>query len=176
MPNHSLFTMQEIRTHSRPSQRTLSIRSNPGGFSFCTSTIKGEVYKELKLASDFDFPEHFVDFVQSRGWAERDNFQVTIIDFTDHFMTLPIDITDENQIKTLFDFQMKKEEDYQIFTAPLNDGKQLFCWEIPVSRDQCFEKLFPNLTILSSSYLLANWVIQQATIKNQPILVAHLFG
>lgn len=168
--------MQETRNHHQPFQRTLSIRSTPGGFSFCTSTAKGMVSKELKLASNFDFPERFEDYVQSRGWTEREDFPVTITDFADHFLLLPSDITDEKQIRTFFDFQFQHEEAYQIFTATLSDQKQLFCWEIPHERVQCFEHLFKNLTILSSAYLLADWVVRQPTLRQQSILVAHLFG
>ncbi|MCE5174953.1 MAG: DUF3822 family protein [Bacteroidales bacterium] len=168
--------MQENRNQFQPYQRTLSIRSTPNGFSFCTSTVKSAIYKELKMASNFDFPERFEDYIQSRGWSERENLSVTITDFAEHFMVLPLEITDTEQIKTFFNFQFQHEEECQIFTTPLSDNKQLFCWEIANERVRCFERLFQKLTIFSSAFLLADWVVHQPTIKQQAILVAHLYG
>ena len=168
--------MQETKSNYRPSQRTLSIRSNPGGFSFCSSTAKGDVYRELKLASNFDFPERFEDFVQTRGWAEKENLHVTVIEFSDRFMLLPLEITEEEQIQFFFNFQFQQEKDRQLFTTPLSDGKQMICWDIPNNRNQCFEQLFPKLTVLSSAYLLANWTTRQATLSSKAILVAHIYG
>jgi len=168
--------MQETKKIAPSHQRTISIRSIPGGFSFSTSTSKGNVLKELKMPAIIDFPERFEDFVQSRGWAERENLPITMIDFSNHFMLLPSDITEEDQIKAFFNLLYPHEEENQIYSAPLCDEKQNFCWEIPISRDHCFERLFPNLNMLSSAYLLANWCIREATLKQQPTLVAHLYG
>lgn len=161
---------------SNTSQPTLSILCNPDGFSFFASTAKGDFSKELKLHSPADFPDQFETFVRMKEWAGKEDIKVSIIDFSDHFLLLPSAIGDEEHIKTFFNFQYLHEEEYQIFTAPLCDEKQIFCWEIPSSRDRCFERLFPNLTLLSSSYILANWVIRQAILLRQSTLIAHLYG
>ena len=168
--------MQESGNNLHTNQHSLSIRTKPDGFSFCFSTARGYILKELKMPTPFEFPERFEDYVQSRGWADRDNLEVTIIDFSDHFMLLPEKVSDEEHIKAFFNFQFQHDEASQIFTVPLCDEKQLFCWELPSSRDETFEKLFPQLTILSSSYLLANWTIRQANYKRKPVMVAHLYG
>lgn len=167
--------MQESGNKSRPSQHSLSIRTKPDGFSFCSTTARGDLFKELKMPTRFDFPERFEEFVHLRGWAEKENLQVTLIDFSDRFMILPDKVTEDEQIKTFFNFQFHHEEETQILKVVLCDGKQIFCWEMPSDRDQLFEQLFPRLTILSSAYLLANWTIRQASIKQKPMLVAHLY-
>lgn len=168
--------MQESGNKPQTSNNSLSIRSTPDGFSFCYSTVRGKIFKTLKMPTRFDFPERFEDFVNSRGWTEKENLQVTVIDFSDHFLLLPAGISSEEQIKTFFNFQFQHDEECQIFTVPLCDGKQLFCWEIPSSHDRIYEQLFPQLTILSSAYLLANWTIRQASVKQKSVLVAHLYG
>ncbi|HEY5499509.1 MAG TPA: DUF3822 family protein [Bacteroidales bacterium] len=168
--------MQESGNNYQPSPHTLSIRSKPDGFSFCYSGARGSILKELKIPTIFDFQERFEDFVQSRGWAEKENMEVTLIDFSNHFMILPENNTNEEHIKTFFNFQFQHSEASQIFTVPMCDGNQLFCWEMPSSRDKYFERLFPHLTTYSSAYLLANWTIQQADTIQQPVMVAHLYG
>jgi len=168
--------MQETDNQSRTSSHALSIRSTPDGFSFCFTTARGHILKDLKMPTKFDFPEQFEEFVQLRGWAEKENLEVTFIDFANQFLVLPDKITDEEQIKTFFNFEFQHEEANQLFTAPLKDGKQIFCWEMSSSRDQYFEKLFPSLKIVSSAYLLANWTIRRALEDQYPIVVAHLYG
>jgi len=168
--------MQETDNKPRTSPHALSIRTTPDGFSFCFTTAKGYILKDLKMPTKFDFPERFEDYVQSKGWAEKENLDVTIIDFANQFMVLPDKITDEEQIKTFFNFEFQHQEANQIFTVPLYDGKQIFCWEMLSSQDQYFEKLFPSLKIVSSAYLLANWTIRRASEVQYPIVVAHLYG
>lgn len=167
--------MQESENTRLTSPHSLSIRSTPDGFSFCYSTAKGKAHKMLKIPTEFDFPERLTDYVQSRGWTEKANLQVTLIDHSDHFMLLPIEISSEEHIKTFFHFQFQQEEESQLFTVPLGDGKQLFCWDMPSSRDQAFENLFPNLTVLSSAYLLANWTIREASLRQRSAMVVHLY-
>lgn len=168
--------MLESDQKSPKKQHSLSIRSTPDGFSFCFSTARGYILKDLKMPTQFDFPERFEDYVQSRSWAEKEDLDVTMIDFTGHFMVLPIQIKDEEQIKTFFDFQFEHEEASQIFTVPMSDGKQMFCWEIPNSRDEYFEKLFPQLTIFSTAYLLASWTIKHAVEVQESVITAHIYG
>jgi hypothetical protein len=168
--------MQESGNKPQPPKHALSIRSMPDGFSFSLSAAKGYILKELKIPTAFDFTERFEEYVQTRGWAEKENYEITLIDFAEHFLLLPDTISDEEQIKAFFDFQFDHEESNQIFTAPLCDGKQLFCWEIPTNRDMYFSRLFPQLTQYSSAYLLANWAIRQAFTTHRPALIAHLYG
>jgi hypothetical protein len=167
--------MQESANYSQTSPHTLSIRTTPDGFSFCYSTAKGKMFKALKIPTKFDFPERFEDFVQMRGWTDRPSLPVTAIDFSDHFMLLPAEGCQEEHIKSFFNFQFQHDEENQIYTVPLCDGEQLFCWEIPSSRDRAFEKIFPQITMLSSAYLLTNWVIRQASMIHKPVMVAHLY-
>jgi hypothetical protein len=161
---------------SRTLPYSLSIRTKTDGFSFCCTTAKGNALKELKIPTAFELWEKFENFVKLRGWAGKEHIEVTLIDFSDQFMVLPEKLKEEESIKAFFDFQFRHSEPNQIFTVPLCDGKQMFCWEIPGSRDQYFEKLFPRLRVFSSAYLLTNWTIRQASILQRPVLTAHLFN
>lgn len=169
--------MQEsAKNNSNIDSTAISIRSIPDGFAFYTSATKEDVYKKLKMTVPSDFPDQFENFVQSEGWTAQNDLLVTVIDFPKHFMVLPESITDKEQIKTLFNFQFLHEEDNQIFSISLNDGKQSFCWEMPTARYNVFRRLFLNLNINSSAGLLTDWVIHQAALKQLTTLVAHLYG
>jgi hypothetical protein len=169
--------MQESANNNSTIDNTaISIRSIPDGFAFYTSATKGDVYKELKMPASLDFPSRFEDFVKSEGWAVQNDLLVTVIDFPKHFMVLPNGITDKEQIKTFFNFQFLHEEENQIFSVPLSDGKQSFCWEMPSTRYNAFKRLFLNLNINSSACLLTDWAIHQASVKQVTTLVAHLYG
>jgi hypothetical protein len=169
-----------MQDSAKPSNQTdkrdLTIRSMPDGFSFCLSTSEGDVVRQLQTPARFDFPDLFEEFVQDNGWKHQNNLNVSLLDFTNHFMLIPSEITEEEAIKKFFRFQYSQEDEYQIYTIPLDDNKQTFCWEIPVGREQCFEQLFPNLSLLSSSYILANWTFHRANLLQSTVLAAHAFG
>lgn len=169
--------MQETEnSNSFTFRPTLFIRSTSDGFIFHVSTKKGEVDKELNLLAPYDFPDRFEEFIQINGWAGKENLRVSLIYFSDHFMLLPNGISEEEHVKTFFDFQFTHEEENQIFTTPLSDGKQLFCWEIPTYRNRCFEKLFPRLTILPSAFILSDWAINQSALQHHSLIIGHLCG
>jgi hypothetical protein len=154
----------------------ISIRSIPNGFAFYTSATKGNIYKKLSLPAPIDFPGQFEEFVQSEGWITQNDILVTIIDFPKRFMLLPNSINDKEQIMTFFNFQYLHKEENQIFSVPLSDEKQSFCWGMPKNRYNVFKRLFLNLNIKSSACLLTEWTIRQAALQMQTTLVAHLYG
>jgi hypothetical protein len=145
-------------------KRKLTIRSVPDGFIFSTST---------NLPASMGSSDLFETFVEDQGWAHCDNLTVTIIDFSNRFMLLPSDMTDEEDIRSFFQFQYPQDTNYQLYTIPI-DEKQTFCWEIPVIRDEQFERLFPDRSLLASCYLLADWTYRQAT--KSTVLTAHFYG
>lgn len=168
--------MQESADNMTSINAMISIRSIPDGFAFYTSATKENIYKTLTLPAPIDFPDRFEEFVQSEGWATQNDLQVTIIDFPRRFTLLPNSINDKEQIMTFFNFQYLHKEENQIFSVPLSDGKQSFCWGMPVSRYNVFKRLFLNLNINSSACLLTDWTIRQAALQMQTTLVAHLYG
>jgi hypothetical protein len=171
--------MQES-TSNNPSidSARITIRTIPDGFAFYTSTTEGNEPKVLKLPAPIDFPDQFEDYITSEGWANQNDLFVTFIDFTKRFLLLPNSITNKEQIKTFFDFQFfqEKEEAYQIFSTPLSDGKQSFNWEMPLDRYNIFKRLFTNLDINTSTFLMIEWTLRQAASQQKTILMTHLFG
>jgi hypothetical protein len=159
---------------NRAIKRNLTIRSVPDGFVFRAATSKEEKTTTLDLPAPIDFPDLFEEYLEDNGWAHRNNLPVYVIDFSNRFLLLPSDMTGEEDIRAFFQFQYPQETAYQIYTARLDDNKQTFCWEIPVKRDEQFERLFPEMSLLASCYLLANWTYQQAT--QSTVLTAHFYG
>jgi hypothetical protein len=156
--------------------RHLLVRSVPDGFMFGKITSKGVFPLKLKLYAAIDFPDALEKFLIENHWLDRTDMKVTLIDFTNQFMVLPNDFTDDESVVAFFRFQNGEEEDKQIYTALLDDEKQTFCWEIPEKRDKEFERLFPNLTLLSSSFVLTNWIMNQSVDSEAPLLTAHFYG
>jgi hypothetical protein len=156
--------------------RQLLIRSVPDGFQFGKISSKDCTVQNLKLTSAVNFPDLFEKHLRENDWLNRSDLKVTLIDFTGRFMVLPNGYTQDDSVEEFFNFQNGEDDDQQIYTAPLDDDQQTFCWQIPYTRDKVFEKLLPNLTLLSSSYILANWTLNQATDVPCTLLTAHFYG
>lgn len=156
--------------------KQLIVRTVPDGFLFGKVSTRGTGKMKLRLFAAIDFPDKFVSFLKENHWSGRPELKVSIIDFTNRFMLVPSKISDDRSLEEYFRFQNGDEGEQQIYTAPFDDGKQLFCWEVPAERDRNFEKHLPNMTLWSSSYLVANWTYQQAAKSDISALTVHLFG
>lgn len=156
--------------------KQLIVRTVPDGFLFGKVSTRGTGKMKLRLFAAIDFPDKFVSFLKENHWSGRPELKVSIIDFTNRFMLVPSKISDDRSLEEYFRFQNGDEGEQQIYTAPFDDGKQLFCWEVPAERDRNFEKYLPNMTLWSSSYLVANWTYQQAAKSDISALTVHLFG
>jgi hypothetical protein len=128
------------------------------------------------LYAAIDFPDKFTHFLQENRWSNRPDLKVSVIDHTNRFMLVPTKLADDRSLEEYFRFQNGDDGEKQIYTAPFDDGKQLFCWEISAERDRQFEKVLPNMTLWSSSYLVANWTYHQAAKTDISALTLHLFG
>ena len=131
---------------------------------------------KLRLFAAIDFPDKFVNFLKENHWSSRPDLKISIIEFTNRFMLVPTKLADDRSLEDYFHFQNGDEGEQQIYTAPFDDGKQLFCWEVPAERDRQFEQYLPNMTLWSSSYLVANWTYHQAAKSDISALTVHLFG
>jgi hypothetical protein len=154
----------------------LLIRTVPDGFQFGRATTTGDMVQKLKLYAAIDFPDLLETHLRENNWLKRNDLKVTLIDFSHRFMILPNAFTDDESIEDLFCFQNGEAEEQQTYMAPLDDEKQTFCWQIPSSRDEHFENMFANLTLLTSCYILANWTLNQAKESKMTMLTAYFFG
>lgn len=156
--------------------RQLIVRSVPDGFLFGKVTTHGTSKTKLRLFAAIDFPEKFVNYLKENHLSGRPELKTSIIDFTNRFMLVPTKAADDRSLEEYFRFEFGDEGEQQIYTAPFDDGKQLFCWEVPAERDRQFEKALPNMTLWSSSYLVANWTYHQAAKSDISALTVHLYG
>jgi Protein of unknown function (DUF3822) len=158
------------------SLKQLIIRTVPDGFQFGKVTTRGTGKTKLRLFAAIDFPDKFVAYLKENHWSNRPELKVSVIDFTNRIMLVPSKLADDRSLEEYFRFQNGDEGEQQIYTAPFDDGKQLFCWEVPAERDRQFEKSLPNMTLWSSSYLVANWTFHQAAKSDISAMTVHLFG
>jgi hypothetical protein len=156
--------------------RHLLIRTVPEGFQFGRSTPGGNVVQKLKLYASIDFPDLLEKYLRENNWLNRADLKVTLIDFSDRFMILPNQFTDDEALEDLFRFQNGEDEEQQTYMGPLDDDQQTFCWQIATSRDEQFEKLFLNLNLLTGCYILANWTLNQAIASQTTLLTAYFYA
>lgn len=168
--------MQEPGKSAPHVLKQLIVRTVPDGFLFGKVSTHGTGKSKLRLFAGIDFPDKFVNFLKENHWSNRPELKVSIIDFTNRFLLVPSKVADDQTLETYFRFQNGDEGEQQIYTAPFDDGKQLFCWQVPAERDLQFEKSLPNMTLWSSSYLIANWTYHQAAKTDISALTVHLFG
>lgn len=168
--------MQDSGNTVPHSLKQLIVRTTPDGFLFGKVSARGSSSSKLRLFAAIDFPEKFVDFLHENRWANRPELKVAVVDFTNRFMLVPKKFADDNSLDEFFQFQNGDDGEQQIYSAPLDDGKQVFCWEIPAERDRSFEKWLPGMTLWSSSYLVANWTYHQAINSGTSTLTAHFHG
>ena len=173
---HFEHTMQDSGKPAPNSLKQLIIRSVPDGFLFGKVSVRGTSKTKLRIFAAIDFPDKFVAFLKENKWAARNDLKVSVIDFTSRFMLVPIKVADDRSLEDYFRFQNGDEGDMQIYTAPFDDGKQMFCWEISADRDRDLEKYLPNMTLWSSSYLVANWTFHQAAKVDISTMTAHFYG
>lgn len=156
--------------------RHLLIRTVPEGFQFGRSTAGEKLVQKLKLYGALDFPDLFERHLQENNWLNRNDLKVTLIDFTQRFLVLPNAFAKDDAIDEFFRFQYGETEEQQTYMAPLDDEKQTFCWQLPANRDEVFEQLFPNLNLLTSCFILANWTFNQAIASQTTLLTAYFYG
>lgn len=154
----------------------LLIRTVPDGFQFGRTTSNGDMVQKLKLYAAIDFPDLLEKHLRENNWLKRNDLKITLIDFAHRFMILPNEFANDESIEDLFNFQNGEEEEQQTYMAPLDDNKQTFCWQIPSVRDEHFEDMFANLTLLTSCYILANWSLNQAAESKLTLLTASFYG
>lgn len=168
--------MQETESpNSQPSGQLL-IRSVPEGFLFCGPTPEGLETFRLRIPAPIDFPEFFESFLQEKGWANNKNLQTTLVDFTHRFLLVPTEFSDDDSIREFFRFQLGSDPNQQTYTAPSDDEKQTFCWEIDLIRDEVYERLLPGVNVWATSFLLSNWTCNQAQRTQQTTLTVHFYG
>lgn len=168
-----------MQDSGKPAPNTLKqliIRSVPDGFLFGKVSTRGTSKTKLRIFAAIDFPDKFVAYLKENKWAARPELKVSVIDFTSRFMLVPTKVADDRSLDDYFRFQNGDEGEMQIYTAPFDDGKQMFCWEIPANRDRDLEKYLPNMTLWSSSYLIANWTYHQAAKADISTMTAHFYG
>ena len=173
---HIEHTMQDSGKTVPHTLKQLIIRTVPDGFLFGKVSTHGTGKSKLRLFAAIDFPDKFVNFLKENHWTSRSDLKVSVIDFTNRFMLVPTKVADDRSLEEYFRFQNGDEGEQQIYTAPFDDGKQLFCWEVPAERDRQFEKHLPSMTLWSSSYLVANWTYHQAAKSDVSALTVHLYG
>jgi hypothetical protein len=164
------------RTSTSSAFKHLVIRTLPDGYVFGKKTSIGFQPDTLKVFTPADFPETFEHYLRSNNWSRREDLQVILIEFTNRFMVLPNAFTKDGAVQAYFAFQNGESGEQQVYTAPLDDNKQTFCWEIQAFRDRHYERLFPNLTVLTSSYVLTTWTLQEAQKTQGDVLTAHFYG
>jgi hypothetical protein len=169
--------MQETGNKKKTdSIKTLSIFSNPDGFTFFESSQgKHQTYK-LKIEAPVDFPESFETFVSDHGWASDESLSVRITEHSDRFMLLPVEITDQKQIHTFFDFIHTHINGNVLQTKPLCDGKQIFCYDISSGRLSCYKHIFPEFELNNNAFALTEWTFNNAAERQGTTFVAYLSG
>ncbi|HET9570895.1 MAG TPA: DUF3822 family protein [Bacteroidales bacterium] len=168
--------MQDTGKPAPNSLKQLIIRATPEGFLFGKVSARGTSISKLRIFAPIDFPDKLVAFLKDNKWTARPDLKVSVIDFTSRFMLVPNKVADDRTLEDYFRFQNGDEGEMQIYTAPFDDGKQMFCWEIAAERDRQLEKYLPNMTLWSSSYLIANWTYHQAAKSDISTMTAHFYG
>jgi hypothetical protein len=153
---------------------SLSILSYPDGFVFYYKNSEGIQDFKLKINAIIEFPDVFVNFIKSKEWISDNISTVKIFEHTDRFSILPLEIDDDQQIKSLFDFTHKSMDNEILFTSPLSDGKQIICYGINSERNECYKGLFPKFKLFSNSFTLTEWILSYSLEIAKPVFLAYL--
>lgn len=153
---------------------SLSILSYPDGFVFFYTSSEGIQNYTLKINAIIEFPDLFESFIKEKGWLSNNPVTVKIYERTDRFSILPLEIDDDQQIKVLFDFAHKPQNNEMLFSSPLSDGKQIICYGVNSDRYECYKGLFPKFKLYSNSFTLAEWVISYSAENTKPAMLVSL--